>query len=375
MGSALFACAACGKKFRWKPEIAGKAGRCGCGSRLVAPSKPESAEAVAASLEPAQQVGVGAVAAIPVTVAPGLTRLDEARIASLERTDAEDDGLYDIADDSRPPVASKLKLVVGSGGLCPACSGALAAGAVLCVDCGFDLRRNAKLAVDHDHSPATKASSPQASHRTVQPGPPLQRAVVPPTNGNPHPPKPRADSAMAFPAKPAFKPVLEEEATPALPNTMLETIACVALIALGVALTLLVVMRHGKEPVPLDRAVVQAGIQIVVNLGLMVAAICVATYTIEDAFLDPWWRIILKTCAIGLCPGPIGQIIGAQIGDINGDIAKVFITVLLYLGLFVALFRINILHTGGCVLVIWVIRTSVDYSLYKLEGMRSNSWI
>lgn len=341
MGSALFACAACGKKFRWKPEIAGKAGRCGCGSRLVAPSTPESAAvvaesfapaqhvnvgAVAASLEAAQDVNVRAVAAIPVTVAPGLTRSDEPRIASLAKTTTADEDLYDIADDSRPPAARK-------------------------------------------------ESALHAAQMTVDPGHPLQRAVIPPMQCSDSPTKPPANSAMAFPAKRTFQPVLEEEITPALPKTLLETTACVALIALGVALTLLVVMRYGKDPVPLDRAVVQAGIQIVVNLGLMVAAIFVATYTIEDAFLDPWWRIILKTCAIGLCPDPIGQIIGAQIGDINGDVAKVFITVTLYVGLFLVLFRINILHTAGCVLVIWVIRTAVDYSLYKLEGMRSDSWI
>lgn len=305
MGSALFACMACGKKFRWKPEIAGKAGRCGCGSRLVAPSAPESGEIVeaVAAVEAAQRVDLRPVKAMPA-MQPGVTRPHDARVASLTAAHEADEGLYDVAEDSRPP------------------------------------------------APAA-ASAPAVNL----------------------PASPRANSAMAFPAKPAFKPVIEEEATPVVPNTMPENIVCIALIALGVALTLFVVMRYGKEPVPLDRAIVQAGIQIIVNLGLMIVAIFVATYTIEDAFLDPWWRIALKTCAIGLCPDAIGQIIGAQIGDINGDIAKVFITVFLYLGLFLALFRINILHTAGCVLVIWVIRTTVDYSLYKLEGLRSDSWI
>jgi hypothetical protein len=185
----------------------------------------------------------------------------------------------------------------------------------------------------------------------------------------------RTISAMAFPATPAFKPVLEEESTPAVPNTLWETLLCVLLIGVGLVLTMLVVMHYGKEPVPFNHAIGVAAIQVVVNLGLMVAAIFVAAYTIEDAFLDPWWKIILKTCAIGLCPGPIGQIAGIQIGDINGDIARVFITLGLYIGLFLLLFRLNILHTLACVLVIWVIRTTVDYSLYKLEGLRKDSWL
>jgi hypothetical protein len=35
-----FACAACGKEYKWKPELAGKKGKCKCGGVLSIPAQP-----------------------------------------------------------------------------------------------------------------------------------------------------------------------------------------------------------------------------------------------------------------------------------------------------------------------------------------------
>jgi hypothetical protein len=78
-----FACPACGKRYRWKPELAGRSAKCGCGAKLVVPAE--------APVEPAAQP-------------------DE--------------------------VQSK----------CPSCSAPLASGAVLCVNCGYNLKTGQKLA-------------------------------------------------------------------------------------------------------------------------------------------------------------------------------------------------------------------------------------
>lgn len=44
-----FACASCGKEFRWKPEIAGKRARCKCGVTVQVPATDPAAKADAAN--------------------------------------------------------------------------------------------------------------------------------------------------------------------------------------------------------------------------------------------------------------------------------------------------------------------------------------
>ena len=37
---AKFTCPSCGKQYKWKPELAGKKGKCKCGGVLAIPAKP-----------------------------------------------------------------------------------------------------------------------------------------------------------------------------------------------------------------------------------------------------------------------------------------------------------------------------------------------
>ena len=56
------------------------------------------------------------------------------------------------------PGAIIASLTIGTGGLCPGCGAALPARAVLCVGCGFDLRKGARLSTEDDAHPAGAGS-------------------------------------------------------------------------------------------------------------------------------------------------------------------------------------------------------------------------
>src|SRR5689334_273899 len=43
-----FACAACGKQYAWKPELAGKKGKCKCGATMDVPMSVEETSAAPA---------------------------------------------------------------------------------------------------------------------------------------------------------------------------------------------------------------------------------------------------------------------------------------------------------------------------------------
>jgi DNA-directed RNA polymerase subunit RPC12/RpoP len=102
-GNTKFPCSACGKQYRWKPEFAGRTAKCACGAKLVvplqAPPTPDAAE-IPLAPEPKQ----------PATGQP-------------------------VKPSSPPDGESK----------CPSCSAPLASNAVLCVNCGYNLKTGQKL--------------------------------------------------------------------------------------------------------------------------------------------------------------------------------------------------------------------------------------
>jgi hypothetical protein len=73
-----FACAACGKRFTWKPELAGRKGKCTCGAELRIPAAPPAAKAAAPApaaddlydLAPAHDAPAPAARSKPAAPAP-----------------------------------------------------------------------------------------------------------------------------------------------------------------------------------------------------------------------------------------------------------------------------------------------------------------
>lgn len=137
-----FICTACGKEYRWKPELAGRKAKCGCGASIVVPAERPSA-------------GLAAKAAAPA-LAPTSAR---AAIA---------------AEPNAAPADLKPAAAESSGAKCPACAAALAPNAVLCVNCGYNLKTGKTLSVvverDEDEpeggSPAKAAAAePEKSDR------------------------------------------------------------------------------------------------------------------------------------------------------------------------------------------------------------------
>src|SRR5688500_1043431 len=109
--SPKFTCASCGKEFRWKPEIAGRKAKCKCGQTLTVPAAP-----------PAPKV------AEPPPEPNPLDWPDEP---------AADYGAADYA--AAPPAPAP------SGPACPSCGAGLPANAVLCVNCGYNLKTRKKV--------------------------------------------------------------------------------------------------------------------------------------------------------------------------------------------------------------------------------------
>lgn len=181
----------------------------------------------------------------------------------------------------------------------------------------------------------------------------------------------RSDAA----ALPRRKP-LQREAPPEPPavSPVRDYILPAILIVVGLALCLLDGMYKGDDAaVPLHAAVGPVTLNIAASLALAIGAVFAASAMGGVAFHEPVPIIIYKLCAVALAPGAIGSLATHWIGGINGDIAGVFIGVAAYFAVFLALFRLPMSDRAVCVLLMFIIRTAVNYMMYRFAGVMDMS--
>lgn len=94
-----FACDACGKQYKWKPELAGRKVKCKCSHVMMVSQTPPAAP------------------------------------------EADLDGLYDLAESEK--ASARKQAEEPEGFRCPSCQSPLALGALSCASCGFNLRTGA----------------------------------------------------------------------------------------------------------------------------------------------------------------------------------------------------------------------------------------
>ena len=152
-----FACSECGKKYRVKDELAGKTAKCSqCNGRIQIPAAAAQPNAAA---RPASPGSAPAKPAPPKPAAPQPARAAAPAAARPAPAAKPKDELSSWFDSELPaaPIAAATapsKLVAGAkspGGptrsnICPSCRVPLATGAVVCVACGYDVRKGEKLA-------------------------------------------------------------------------------------------------------------------------------------------------------------------------------------------------------------------------------------
>jgi len=118
-------CAQCGKVYRWKPELAGKKVKCACGNKISVPRQDE----------PANESGTYEL------------NFDDdepndsppPRPAPEKKPEAKPD------TPAKPKSKSKSKSDNGGKGRCPSCGNAVKAGAVICMNCGYNLQTGQKV--------------------------------------------------------------------------------------------------------------------------------------------------------------------------------------------------------------------------------------
>lgn len=163
-----FSCAACGKQYRWKPELAGKKVKCKCGNALAVPATPPT-PGQAAKRPPAGAVQPGlAAAARSAEVQPRVaTPARPAHAppppppppapARKAKESTDDDGGMDALFALAQQEADVAEDATAGADLnfCPNCRNRMNPDAVLCTSCGYNRKSGKMLA-----AAAPKVSKP-----------------------------------------------------------------------------------------------------------------------------------------------------------------------------------------------------------------------
>ncbi|MEM8737414.1 MAG: hypothetical protein AAGG38_02910 [Planctomycetota bacterium] len=141
MADEKFVCPHCQKAYRWQGSIAGKKVRCVCGQKFRVPM---SAGGSAEPLGPPPPATGGP----PVNPPPASFDAGRAPAAKpVPEIDPYDLDLPDLppASDTGPAAGSLRRLGGSSAGKCPSCNTGLREGAVICLNCGFNLAEGKKI--------------------------------------------------------------------------------------------------------------------------------------------------------------------------------------------------------------------------------------
>ncbi|MFW6032948.1 MAG: hypothetical protein ACOCTI_06215 [Phycisphaeraceae bacterium] len=133
------ACPHCGKEYRWKPEIAGRKVRCKCGHKFRLPQEPGGAP---------EPLDGGQSASSPPPPAPR----PRSRPSSKPSSSGGDANTYELAlpEDGEDEAAGSGGESAGAAAEqhCPGCNRVLKPGAVICINCGYNLAAGEKLSTD-----------------------------------------------------------------------------------------------------------------------------------------------------------------------------------------------------------------------------------
>ncbi|MEM9419172.1 MAG: hypothetical protein AAGA25_09015, partial [Planctomycetota bacterium] len=153
MSDERFDCPNCGKGYRWQTKIAGKMVKCSCGQKFRVPMTPGGAPEPEGPL-----VGTGPSAPAAPIDPP---KPDTPKANPQPEPSAPEPNPYelDLPDDeprghAAPISARSPQGASAKSGKCPACNSPLREGAVICMNCGFNLMEGAKVQTVVESAPA-----------------------------------------------------------------------------------------------------------------------------------------------------------------------------------------------------------------------------
>ncbi|GAB4109563.1 MAG: hypothetical protein Kow00105_18310 [Phycisphaeraceae bacterium] len=301
-----FICPHCEKRFQWSTRIADRKAQCpNCGKRIRIPTVPGR---VAEAIDP-----------LPKRETPQPARQPESGTYELDLT-----GVDDTVVEPPPTPAQQAAAQTGR---CPACNQSIKPGAIICVKCGYNLRKGKR----------------------------LQTTVA--GEGDPEPLPPSvANSALAsIGGSSRVSDALNNREDDAHASRFVEFWLPLSLIVLGVVVSFVEQLYFsGDAKVGLIAATLRVGADLVLTIPMLLMGMILAVKLLDMAF-GPLEQALFKLAAVVLGPSAIGTIIAYLIGGLAGQFAGGFASFCIYWALISVLFDLEGIESLYLIAIIMVL--------------------
>jgi DNA-directed RNA polymerase subunit RPC12/RpoP len=300
--SKSFTCPHCSKRFQWTTQIADRKAQCpACAKRIRIPTVPGR---VAEAVDPLPESHKPDPSEESDTYALDLTGVDETIV--------------------EPPPTPAMQAAAQTG-RCPACNQSIKPDAIICIKCGYNLKKGKRM--------QTAVADPGAAEPA--------RGKKAPSGGMP--------SIGASPIASALEAREDEAAA----NKFIDLWLPLGLILIGLAFQIITQLYFSDDPASgLIAAGISVGVELAIRIPLLLAAMIIAVKLLDVAF-GPLGQALLKLTAVVLGPTAIGLTIAFLIGGIVGLFVGMFIAFVIYWTLLTVLFNLEGIEALYLIFIIW----------------------
>ena len=313
-----FTCPHCRKRFQWSTKIADRKAQCpSCSKRIRIPMVPGR---IADAIDPLPKTHVEQPQAESDTYDLDLTGVDESVVE---------------------PPPSAAQQAAAQTGRCPACNQSINPGAVICVKCGYNLKKGKRMqtAVADGDAPAPGPGKGIAGLSTAMPG--------------------IASSAISR----ALDDKEDEVGSGLFKDLWLPLILIIA----GLAGEFISQLFFYADTAPTVVSVlISVGVELAVRVPLMLVAMIVAVKLLDVAF-GPLGQALLKLCAVVLGPSAIvGAIALLTGGGLVGLLFAVILSIGFYWLLIHILFDLDGTETILFIIIITIINRVAEIAIVTI---------
>lgn len=316
--SKSFICPHCNKRFQWTTRIADRKAQCpSCSKRIRIPTVPGR---VAEAIDP---------------LPPSAHKRD-----SDPPSDTYDLDLTGIDESVAEPPPTPAQQAAAQTGRCPACNQSINPGAVICIKCGYNLRKGKRI------------------QTTVAEGAQAQTGALPASI---------AGSALASAGgTSAVSGALADREDEAQASSFINLWLPLGLIVLGLVVRFIEQMYFsGDATAGAIRAVIYVGVDLALTIPMLLAAMIIAVKLLDVAF-GPLVQALFKLAAVVLGPAAIGAIISYLIGDLMGLFVGGFASFCIYWALISVLFDLDGMEALNLIVIITVLKYIVTLFIMGL---------
>ena len=305
--SKSFTCPHCHKRFQWSTRIADRKAQCpSCAKKIRIPTVP----------------GRVAEAVDPLPETPHKAKPEP-------QSDTYDLDLTGIDESIVEAPPSAAQQAAAETGRCPACNQSIKPGAVICIKCGYDLKKGKRMqtAVADGDAPVT---GPGKGGKALS-------------------------GAMAAIGTSPITRALEDHDDEVKENRFIDLWLPMILIGVGLAVRFIEQLSFAANPTEgVIGAAIAIGVELAINIPILLVGMILAVKLLDVAF-GPLGPALYKMVAVVIGPTALGAIIAYLIGGIMGAFVGWFVTFGAYWTLLSVLFDLEGLEALYLIAILWVL--------------------